>query len=73
MTSDKTGIAFRSSIITPGDIVKLAKIVDQSNFTNIFINESSPDLDALEICSASLGVSKGKLASDLTYFNSPPE
>ncbi|MGA2875001.1 MAG: LLM class flavin-dependent oxidoreductase [Nitrososphaerales archaeon] len=61
MTSDKTGIAFRSSIITPGDIVKFAKIVDQSNFTNIFINESSPDLDALEICSASLGVSKGVL------------
>ncbi len=59
MPSEKIGIAFRSSIITPSEIVKFAKIVDQSNATHIFINESSPDFDSLEICAASLGVSKG--------------
>ncbi|MDG6908005.1 MAG: LLM class flavin-dependent oxidoreductase [Nitrososphaerota archaeon] len=61
MTESKLGIAFRSSVIQPGEIVKLTKIADQSRVTNIFVNESSADFDALEICSASLGVSKGLL------------
>jgi alkanesulfonate monooxygenase SsuD/methylene tetrahydromethanopterin reductase-like flavin-dependent oxidoreductase (luciferase family) len=59
MHDAKAGIAFRSSIISPREIVKFTKVIDQSQVTNIFINEGSPDLESLEICSAALGVSKG--------------
>lgn len=61
MHSEKIGIAFRSSVVLPSEILKLAKVVDQSAFTHLFVNESSPLLDCLEICSAVLGVSKGIL------------
>ncbi len=59
MPGEKIGIAFRSSVIPPSEILKLAKVVDQSAFTHLFVNESSPFLDCLEICSAILGVSRG--------------
>lgn len=61
MSNEKVGIAFRSSVIPPSEILKLAKMVDQSGFTHLFVNESSQSLDCLEICSAVLGVSKGIL------------
>lgn len=61
MQETRLGIALRSSVVPPSEIVKFTKMIDQSNATNVFINESSPDYDALEICSAALGVSKGLL------------
>lgn len=59
MPRGKIGIAFRSTIIPPSQIVKFAKVVDQSAFTHIFVNEISPLLDCLDVCSAALGVTKG--------------
>ncbi|MHB1867547.1 MAG: LLM class flavin-dependent oxidoreductase [Nitrososphaerales archaeon] len=59
MPNEKMGIALRSNIVPPSEIVKFTKVIDQSSVTHIFINESSPDFDCLDICSASLGVSKG--------------
>ena len=59
MPRAKIGIAFRSSIIPPSEILKLAKIVDQSGFTHLFVNDSSQVLDCLDICTGALGVSKG--------------
>jgi alkanesulfonate monooxygenase SsuD/methylene tetrahydromethanopterin reductase-like flavin-dependent oxidoreductase (luciferase family) len=59
MRDENMGIAFRSSTIPPADIVKFVKVVDQSDFTHAFVNDSSRAFDCLEICAASLGVSKG--------------
>jgi hypothetical protein len=61
MPNEKIGVAFRPAVIPPSDITKFAKVLDQSSVTNIFVNEGSPDLDCLEICAATLGVSKGIL------------
>ena len=59
MPNEKMGIALRSSVVSPSEIVKFTKIIDQSRVTHIFLNDSSPDFDCLDICAASLGVSKG--------------
>lgn len=61
MPIEKIGIAFRSSVTPPGEILKFTKVADQSGFTHLFVNESSPLFDCLEICSAALAVSKGIL------------
>jgi len=56
-SNKKTGVALRPQVIPPSEIVKLAKIIDQSAITHLFI----PDInfDSLEISAACLGVSKG--------------
>ncbi|HYB05038.1 MAG TPA: LLM class flavin-dependent oxidoreductase [Nitrososphaerales archaeon] len=56
-SSKATGIALRSQVVSPREIVKLAKVIDQSPVTHLFI----PDInfDSLEISAACLGVSKG--------------
>ncbi len=56
-TSKTTGIALRPQVVLPGEIVKLAKVIDQSAITHLFI----PDInfDSLDISAACLGVSKG--------------
>ncbi len=53
----KTGIALRPQVVSPREIVKLTKVIDQSTITHIFI----PDInfDSLDISAACLGVSKG--------------
>jgi alkanesulfonate monooxygenase SsuD/methylene tetrahydromethanopterin reductase-like flavin-dependent oxidoreductase (luciferase family) len=56
-TSKKTGIALRPQVVSPGEIVKLAKVIDQSVITHLFIPDI--DFDSLEISAACLGVSKG--------------
>ncbi|MGI0092455.1 MAG: LLM class flavin-dependent oxidoreductase [Nitrososphaerales archaeon] len=62
MPSEKTGVAFRPKVISPNDIVKFAKVIDQSGVANIFVNDSALGLDCLDICAAILAVSKGVYA-----------
>jgi alkanesulfonate monooxygenase SsuD/methylene tetrahydromethanopterin reductase-like flavin-dependent oxidoreductase (luciferase family) len=52
----KSGIALRPQVIPPNEIVKLAKVADQSVISHLFI----PDIrfDSLEISAACLSVSK---------------
>jgi hypothetical protein len=52
------GIALRSSVISPHEIVKLAKVIDQSAITHLFIPDIG-QVDSIEISAACLGVSKG--------------
>ncbi len=55
----KTAIALRPEIIPPHEIVKLAKIIDQSAVSHLFIPDIPFSFDSVEISGACLGVSKG--------------
>jgi Luciferase-like monooxygenase len=57
--SRKSGIALRPAVFSPDEIVKLAKVIDQSSVTNIFVPDIPGGFDSIEVCCASLGVSKG--------------
>jgi hypothetical protein len=59
LTEVRAGIAFRASVVSPNEIVKLSKVIDQSPVSNLFVNDSYQGFDCLDICSAALGVSKG--------------
>lgn len=55
----KSGIALRSEVVTPAEIVKLAKVIDQSSVSHLFIPDLPFTYDSIEISAACLGVSKG--------------
>jgi luciferase-like monooxygenase len=55
----KTGIALRPAVIAPNEIVKLAKVIDQSSVSHLFIPDIPGSFDSLEVSSACLGVTKG--------------
>ena len=55
----KLGIALRPTVVSPCEIVKLSKIIDQSQVTHLFVPDPPQTYDILGICSACLGVSKG--------------
>lgn len=57
----RTGIALRPNVISPREIIKLVKIIDQSNVTNLFVPESAKEYDSIDICASTLAVSKGIL------------
>jgi len=59
MVLNKTGIALRPGVTSPNEIVKLAKVIDQSNVSHLFIPDLPGGFDSLEISSACLGVTKG--------------
>jgi Luciferase-like monooxygenase len=59
MQIEKTAIAMRPTVFSPGEIVKFAKTIDQSGISHVFIPDRSVGFDSIEISSASLGVSKG--------------
>ena len=56
-SENKTAVALRPLVVPPSEIVKLAKVIDQSTISHLFI----PDInfDSLDISAACLGVSKG--------------
>jgi hypothetical protein len=56
---EKTGIALRPKVTAPNEIVKLAKVIDQSSVSHLFIPDIPGGFDSLEISSACLGVTKG--------------
>jgi len=56
---DKTAIALRAQVVAPNEIVKLAKVIDQSPVSHLFIPDLMVGYDSLEISAACLGVSKG--------------
>lgn len=57
--ANKTGIALRSQVVPPNEIVKLAKIIDQSIISHLFLPDLPGGFDSLELSSACLGVTKG--------------
>jgi len=59
LESQKTGIALRPQVIPPDEIVKLAKVIDQSSVSHLFIPDIPGSFDSLELSGACLGVSKG--------------
>src|SRR5579872_3071253 len=58
---EKTGVALRSQVIAPNEIVKLVKVIDQSPISHIFIPDLMMGYDSLELSAACLAVSKGLL------------
>src|SRR5579871_1271809 len=59
MPLEKKGIALRSTVFTPSEIVKLVKPIDQSGVSHVFLPDILTGFDSLELSAASLGVSKG--------------
>jgi hypothetical protein len=59
MPLKKTGVALRPLVTPPSEIVKLAKVIDQSEISHLFIPDIPFGFDSLEISSACLGVTKG--------------
>jgi hypothetical protein len=57
--TQKSGIALRPAVVAPNEIVKLAKVIDQSTVSHLFIPDLPGSFDSLEISSACLGVTKG--------------
>jgi len=57
--TQKSGIALRPAVVAPNEIVKLAKVIDQSAVSHLFIPDLPGSFDSLEISSACLGVTKG--------------
>jgi hypothetical protein len=55
----KAAIALRSQVVLPDEIAKLAKIIDQSTISHLFLPDLPGGFDSLEISAACLGVSKG--------------
>ena len=58
-SSRKSAIALRSQVVPPDEVVKLAKIIDQSIISHLFLPDISISFDSLELSSACLGVTKG--------------
>jgi len=58
-SAKKTAVALRSQVISPSEIVKLSKVLDQSVISTLFIPDLPGVYDSLEISAACLGVSKG--------------
>jgi hypothetical protein len=56
---NKTGIALRSTVFSPSEIVRVAKTIDQSGISHVFLPDIWMGYDSLELSAASLGVSKG--------------
>ncbi len=59
MPLEKTGIALRSTVFAPNEIVKLVKPIDQSGVSHVFLPDIRTGFDSIELSAASLGVSKG--------------
>jgi len=59
MEIQKSGVALRPSVFAPSEILKLTKIIDQSEISHVFIPDLSVGFDSVEISSACLGVAKG--------------
>ena len=57
MSKNRIAIALRPKVIAADEIVKLAKLADQSNVSNIFIPDLPFGYDSLELSAACLGVS----------------
>jgi hypothetical protein len=55
----KSGLALRPGVLSPSEILKFVKVIDQSGVTNVFVPDIAAGFDSIELCCASLGVSKG--------------
>lgn len=62
MSTERTAFAFHPTAITPTDILEFGKVLDQSEISHIFLNESSVGFDPMEISAGVLAVSSRILA-----------